>query len=308
MNNRFYSLSDYFKKKYKKKIYKISIDAGFNCPGKCIYCSSWGSLAPYQRKLRVLFFKNLSDRKEYIKKQIQKGIDFYKKRGINTLFLYFQAFSNTFGPPELLKEIYSYSLSFYDFKGFIIGTRPDLINDEVVKVLNIFNEKYEIWVELGLQSTFDETLKIIKRNHTFKDFINSVYLLKKSGYYVGTHLIEGLPYENKSQMIESVKRISNLPVDGVKFHYLYIMKNTDILKLYEKGEIKIFDEFEYIEHLANLISYLRKDIVIFRLFSDPEPGTIAPIFKNKKSTLLNLLNKIMEEKKLFQGKHFKGNI
>lgn len=305
MDKRYYTLSDYFKKKYNKKIYKVSIDAGFSCPGRCTYCSSWGSLAPYQRNLRVLFFNDISKRKEYLKKQIQKGVDYYSQKGIDTLFLYFQAFSNTFDKPEILYEIYSYSLSLFDFKGFIVGTRPDLINNDVIQVLNKFKNKYEIWVELGLQSTFNKTLKIIKRGHTYEKFVESVYFLKDNGFYVGTHLIEGLPFETKKQMIESVIKISKLPIDGIKFHYLYIMKNTEILKLYEKGGVKLFNEYEYVSHLCDLISYLRDDIVIFRLFSDPEPDTIAPIFKNKKSTLLNLLNKQLMQNDLYQGKYCK---
>ncbi len=306
--NRYLSFSQYFKSQNLGKVYKISIDAGFKCPGRCAYCSEWGSLASYQRENILKNNNSIEARKVSIKNQINKSINFFiKKRKVDNLYLYLQANSNTFGTVEELREIYYYALNCYDFKGIIIGTRPDLIDDSKIKLLKELNEKYDLWIELGLQSANNKTLKIINRNHTYEQFEQTVIKLSQNNIKVGTHIIVGLPGENLSDNINTIKKVSTLPIKSIKFHYLYVLKNTPLLSLYEKGYFKPVSSKYYLNTIIELIKYLRKDIAIFRLFSDPEPDSIAPFFKLKKIEMINLFQRELKNQDIYQGCKYEKN-
>jgi|YNPMSStandDraft_1061717.scaffolds.fasta_scaffold00023_35 hypothetical protein len=300
---RFYTLNQYFKKKYNKKVFKISIDAGFTCPGICSYCSSWGSLASYARNLRIKKFLSLDERKNYIKNQVYKSLEYFKKKNIENLYIYFQAFSNLFDTYENIYEIYKYTLSLYNFLGLIIGTRPDTIDEKKIKIIKDLSNDLDLWIEFGLQSSNDNTLKLINRNHTSKDFTDAVNIIKKfDNIKIGTHIILGLPFETNEDYINTIKFLNKNNINGIKFHYLYILKDTQMEKFYNETKFHILNFEEYISSLANCIGYLNKDIVIFRLFSDPEPEEILPKYNIPKSKELNILYDYLEKHDIYQGK------
>jgi radical SAM protein (TIGR01212 family) len=328
---RYLSASAYFKEKFGKKFRRLPIDAGFSCPGRCIYCSSWGSLAynsfkivksnleDYNKDINKRFTQRFSIEQRFflIKNQIENFLEKNKEFNLESsekettekssgkktlLYLYFQAFSNTFDTKENLKKIYDYSLNLAKFDGIFIGTRPDCIDEERVELLADYSKDYDLWLELGLQSAHDRTLKYINRKHTVKDYENAVKLLKSYGIKVISHIIVGLYDEKQEDLIETIIFLNNLGVDGIKFHHLYILPNTQILKYYEKGIQKLLSEEEYIVQVANALQYLKKQIIIFRLFSDPEEIFIAPKWHLKKTELLNKFDRYLEENEIWQGK------
>ncbi len=318
---RFYLASDYFKNKFGKKFRRLPIDAGFSCPGRCIYCSTAGSLANISAKTVDSILKDenidysnrfnerfaLSQRYELIKKQIEnffnKNKELYdpKNRKI-LLYLYYQAFSNTYDKPQRMKSIYDYSLSLANFDGIFIGTRPDCIDEQKAIIISEYLKNYDVWVELGLQSAHDRTLEYVNRKHSVNDFEKAVKILKKNGIKVIAHLIIGLGDEDIEDLIETVKFISQNNLDGVKFHNLYILPNTKILNYYERGFQKVLTSDQYIFQLSEAIQYLKDDIVIFRLFSDPEEGYIAPKWEKNKTQLIKEFEYLCKEKDIWQGK------
>lgn len=333
MKKRYYTFSNYLKEKYNSKVYKISIDGGFSCPGICSYCSSNGSLAPYARKNIEYFenitnnnyinnnnynlknqnfnkqrFKSIDERKNYIKKQIESSLEYYKNKNIQNLYIYFQAFSNLYDTEENIYEIYKYTLSLYNFKGLIIGTRPDTVNENKIIILkNIFKElnieNIDFWIEIGLQTSNDNTLKIINRNHKSKDFEDCIKTIRKfDNVKIGTHIILGLPFETKEDNINTIKFLNKNNIDGIKFHYLYIIENTQIYYYYLEKKFKILSFEEYIDYLSTCIGYLNKNIVIFRLFSDPEPGEYLPKYGIPKNKAIQILDEYLGKNDIFQGK------
>lgn len=333
IEKRYLSASSYFKEKYGKKFRRLPIDAGFSCPGRCIYCSSYGSLANESalivkseilngtRISRISLSLDINSRLNLIKSQIE---NFLKKNQIyvlndndlnkntikiqneinkkNLLYLYFQAFSNTYDTTDNLRKIYDFSLSLFKFDGIFIGTRPDCIDEQKVELISQYSKDYDVWIELGLQSKHKRTLQYINRIHDAESFSKATILLKSYGIKVIAHIIVGLYDEKVEDLIETVKFLSELKIDGIKFHNLYILPNTEILKYYERGIQRVQSAQEYIEQVANAIQYLRKDIVIFRLFADPEENHIAPKWKLNKTQLINMFDNYCLKNDIFQGK------
>ncbi|MCR4421500.1 MAG: TIGR01212 family radical SAM protein [Exilispira sp.] len=323
---RYLSASAYFREKFGKKFRRLPVDAGFLCPGRCIYCSSWGSLAYSSFKIVK---SSLEEDNKYINERLSKRLDIEQRFLLiknqaenflknnkefsiqssetkNLLYLYFQAFSNTFDTKENLRKIYDYALSLAKFDGIFIGTRPDCIDEEKVELLANYSKHYDLWLELGLQSSHDRTLKYINRKHNAKDYEKAVKLLKSYGIKVISHIIVGLYDEKQEDLIKTIEFLNELEIDGIKFHHLYILSNTEILKYYERGIQKLLSEKEYIVQVSSALQYLKKEIVIFRLFSDPEEGFIAPKWHLKKTELLNEFDKYLEENDIWQGKLWKN--
>lgn len=295
------SLNRFLKKKFGEKVKKIPLDAGFLCPnrdgtkgrGGCIYCDPLGSGTGLYPKLtlkeQILFFK-----------------DKFTKRGYQKFIAYFQSFSNTYAPPEKLREIYSIVLEFPEIIGIAIGTRPDCIDEEIIRILKDFQSLgLYLWIELGLQSKHNETLKKINRGHTYEDFLEAFSLLKKNHIPVCVHIIFGLPWEDREMMFETVKDLARLYIDGIKFHALYVVKGTALAKLYEKVPFKVLTLEEYAEIVATAISLLPSTTVIHRLTSDPPRDTlITPLWLLEKNKILERIEEIMQERGLYQGKFF----
>ncbi len=287
------------KKKFGERVKKIPLDAGFTCPnrdghkgkGGCIYCDPKGSgtgLYPaYSIREQILSFKE-----KFIKK------------GYNKFIAYFQSFSNTYGPIEKLKEVYSVVLEFPEIVGIAVGTRPDCVNREVVELLKYFQSLgYYLWVELGLQSKHNETLQIINRGHTFEDFLEAYYLLKEEGIPICVHIIFGLPGEDRDKMLETVRELAKLSPEGIKFHALYIVKGAPLEKIYRENPFKILTLEEYAELVAEALSLLPPETVVHRLTSDaPKEILIAPLWLLEKNKVIEKIKQVMLERGLYQGK------
>lgn len=298
----YYTLNEFLKEKFGEKVKKIPLDAGLTCPnrdgtkgfGGCIYCDPKGS--------GTGFFKEGKSLEE----QVRFFLEIFKKKKFNKFIAYFQSFSNTYAPVEKLKELYDIVFIDPSIVGLAIGTRPDCINEKIVDLLKTYQEKgYYLWIELGLQSIYDKTLKLIHRGHTFEDFLRAYYLLKENNIPVVVHIIFGLPEETKEMMIETVKTLAKLKVDGIKFHALYIPKGSKMEEMYLKGEYKPLEMEEYVELVAFALTYLPPSTVIHRVCSEArEEDILAPLWITKKMEVINLLRKVMNEKGLYQGKNY----
>ncbi len=271
------TIKEYFQSKYKARVYKITIDAGFTCPnrdgtkgrGGCIYCDPFGST------------NNPLNRAMSIEEQVRKNRDFLKKRKkAEKFFLYFQAFTNTNAPVDKLKEIYDKAISADqgDILGMIIGTRPDCIDEEKLKLISSYYPKYEVWIEYGLQTMHQKTLDFINRKHSLDDFIKAVDLTKKYPIKIAVHIIIGLPGESRKMIMDTARFIAKLDrIDAVKIHSLFIPKGSGLEKIYKKKKFKLMSMKEYIITAADIIRVLPEDMIIARLTGETEKSRlIAP--------------------------------
>jgi len=293
---RYYSLNNYYKKKYGGKVRKISIDAGFTCPnrdglkgvGGCIYCD-------------VRSFVHVPSGE--IAKQVITQIKNLNKKGVDKFSIYFQSYSNTYGDIEDIIAKIDEALIDSRIVEIAIGTRPDVVENNKLEEIKKRYSNYDIVFELGLQSKHNTTLDLINRGHTFEDFDDAVDRVKSFGFNVCAHVILGLPFETKQMMLETVKYLSDKRVDFIKFHHLHILKDTKLEKMFIDGKFKLLSEDEYIEILSDAIKILDRDIVISRLVGDsPKEITVAPNWPESKLIFINKLNNYLEENDIFQGK------
>ena len=300
----FYSFKNYLKDKFPGlKVYKIALDAGFTCPhraadtrtGGCIYCEN-RSFSPYAR---------LSIRPP-ISEQIAKAMEFYRQRHkADKFIIYFQAYTNTLGPVDKLKALYDEALSHPDIVGLAIGTRPDCVPDQTLDLITGYTKKYDVWLEYGLQSAHDKTLEFINRGHKFSDFEDAVKRTKGRGISIAAHLILGLPGETKDDMLESVQKVIDLGVEGIKLHHLYVAQNTKLAELYKQGQIKLFTLEEYIPLVCDIIERLPAKMVVQRLTGELSGEyLIAPKWNVSKSAIIRMIEEELTKRGSYQGKKF----
>ena len=245
--------SSYLKSKYGCKVYRIGIDAGFSCPNRdgtkgrngCIYCNDNGSRSNYANPLNN------------IRRQLASRIDYLKKNRSATKFIaYFQAFTNTYASVDKLKKTYDQILDLDEIVGLSIGTRPDAVDDDKLKLISSYMNRYDVWVELGLQSIHNKTLKNINRGHTFEDFLKAFRNAKKFNIPVCAHVILGLPGETREDMLETARILSKLKIDAVKIHLLHILKGAALEKLYNEGKVRVMGQGEYVELVCDFLENL----------------------------------------------------
>ncbi|OFI06590.1 ribosomal protein S12 methylthiotransferase RimO [Clostridium acetireducens DSM 10703] len=303
-DKRYYSLNYFLRKKFGTKVFKISLDAGFSCPnrdgtiskGGCVFCSERGS-GDFAGNREFSISKQFDDIKSIMKKKWKNG----------KYIAYFQAYTNTYAPIEILKKRYDEAINQKDVVALAIATRPDCLDNDVLQLLEEYNKKIYVWVELGLQSSKDETAKIINRGYDLNVFEESLYKLRERNIDVVVHVIFGLPGENKSDMINTIKYISNKDIQGVKFHLLHLMKNTPLVSMYEEGNLKFLTQDEYINIICEAITLLPSDIVIHRLTGDaPRDLLIEPKWSLKKWEILNSIDKNLKDNSLYQGLNCKS--
>ncbi len=295
MNGKFYNtLSDYYKNKFGTKIFKISLNAGFSCPHTgCIFCSETGS-GEYAGNPTDDLIKQFNEIKTMMHKKWKEG----KYIG------YFQARTNTLAPVEILKEKYELILKQDNVIGLNIATRPDSISEECLDYLKDLNKRTYLTIELGLQTIHESTSKLVNRGHDLNCFTEMVNKLRKHNINVVVHIINGLPYETKEMMIETVKYINKLDIQGVKIHMLSVLKNTPLETIYKNKPFKILAKDEYIEIISEQLTYLNNTIIIHRLTGDPMVSDlITPTWTIKKTIVLNDIDKYMRKNNLFQGKN-----
>lgn len=297
-NKRYHTLNYYLKNRFHEKVYKVSLNAGFTCPnidgtkgyGGCIYCSKTGSGE---------FGGNINDD---LITQFNKVKEVMDKKWHGKYIAYFQARSNTYAPVNILKERYETVLKLDNVIGLFIATRCDCITDECLDYLTLLNKRTYLTIELGLQTIHENTSKLINRGHTLKEFTDTVKRLRERNIDVVVHIINGLPYETKEMMLETVKFVNTLDIQGIKIHMLNIIKDTPLETLYNKEHFHVLTKEEYIDIVISELELLDSKIVIHRITADPDPKTlIEPTWLLKKTVLLNDIDKEMKKRNTYQG-------
>lgn len=301
MEKRYNAFSEYLKQKFGAKVYKITIDAGFSCPNRdgtisssgCIFCDDGGS------------FSQAHSNRLSIEEQVQVGAETLARRFKAQKFMsYFQAFSNTYKPVGELEKIYKASLTHPDIVGISIGTRPDCVDDDKLKLISSFTPDYYTWIEYGLQSVHDKTLKKINRGHDYKCFLEAYEKTKNYGINTCLHVILNL-FETYEVMMETAKTIAKLEPDGVKIHMLVALEGTKVADMYTNGEIDFMTEDEYVSTVCDFLEYLPPQTTIHRLAGNGlRTELVAPRWIGKKLDTLNRIDREFERRGSRQGFKF----
>ena len=305
MEKQYNSYSEHLKQKFGVKVYKITLDAGFSCPNRdgtisksgCIFCDDGGSFSQAHSNLLP------------IEQQVKIGIENLSKRFKAKKFMsYFQAFSNTYKPVSKLEKIYDASLKHPDVVGLSIGTRPDCINTEKLKLINSYTKDYYTWIEYGLQSVHDKTLKKINRGHDYNCFLKTYEKTKEySSINICLHVILNL-FETYEEMMQTAKTISKLEPQGVKIHMLCALEGTELSNIYKRGEINFMTEEEYVSTVCDFLEYLPPNTTIHRLAGNGlRTELVAPRWIGKKLNTLNLIDKEFLKRNSRQGAKFLSN-
>lgn len=303
----YYSLDAYFKNTYGSKCYKIALDGGFSCPnrdgtigvGGCIFCSMGGS---GDFSISTLETPSIEDQ---IKASLSLMGD--KKTG-NQFVAYFQAFTNTYGPIDKLRAIYTNALAHPDIIGISIATRPDCLGEEVLDLLSELQKTYPdkfIWIELGLQTIHEETAKYIRRGYALPVFEAAALALKERNIPFIVHVIIGLPGESLEMLLDTIQYLNVIRPFGIKLQLLHILKETDLAHDYLEHQFDALSEDTYINWLSACIATLNPDIVLHRVTGDgPKNLLIAPLWSGNKRGVLNHLHQYLKEHNIYQGKHY----
>jgi radical SAM protein (TIGR01212 family) len=314
---RFRNYSTYLREKYGQPVYRVAIDAGFTCPNRgpdrgtpgCVYCDEHGARAPYQSPAAGA--QPLPGSRKDIRRQVERGITFLKNRyGANLYLLYFQAFSSTFAPLERLKFIYDYTLGLARFRELIVSTRPDCVDDTRAGLLaSYISPDFDVWVELGLQSAHDRTLRRIRRGHTVADFTRAYRELRNCGVKLAVHLIFGLPGESLSDMLETVRFVAGLEPDGIKIHNLHVPTGSPLFQDYLRGEVSVPCASRHTDAVCRALELLPPGTLIMRLTCDTPAGRLAsPRQFPPKTGFYDALTREMESRNVWQGKHYRRRV
>lgn len=302
-DKRYNQYSAHLKQKFGVKVYKVTLDAGFSCPNRdntiapdgCIFCDDGGSFSQAHSNL-------LS-----IQDQLETGIETLSKRFKAEKFMsYFQAYSNTYKPVKELEKIYTSALNHPDIVGISIGTRPDCVDKDKCKLISEFKDDYYTWLEYGLQSIHDKTLKAINRGHDFECFLKAYDMGINAGINICVHVILGLPGETRDDMLKTAEKLAELKVDGVKIHMLCALKGTKLSEMYGEGKISLMTEEDYIQTVCDFLEILPAETTIHRLAGNGlKKNLIAPRWLGKKLDCLNQIDRELEKRNSFQGSKLK---
>ncbi|MGC3096035.1 TIGR01212 family radical SAM protein [Enterococcus faecalis] len=302
-NKRYHTWNYALRQQFGEKIFKVPIDGGFDCPnrdgtvakGGCTFCSVSGSgdmiVAP----------------SDPLPLQFQKEIQLMHQKWptVDQYIVYFQNFTNTHAPVDVIRHRFEQVVNEKGVVGLSIGTRPDCLSDEVVNYLAELNERFYLWVELGLQTTFEETSAAINRAHDYQTYLDGVAKLRKHGIRVCTHLINGLPGETPAMMRENVRRtIQDSDIQGIKLHLLHLMTNTKMMRDYNEGRLQLMSKEAYVSVICDQLEMIPPEIVIHRLTGDaPFETIIGPMWSLKKWEVLNAIDAEMKRRNSYQGKY-----
>ena len=287
------SFNKYLKDKFGQKVYKISLDGGFTCPNRdgktgtrgCIFCSKGGS-GDFAESREMSITEQIENGKKRVEKKIKSG----------KYIAYFQAFTNTYAPVEILRQKYEEAINHPDIVALSIATRPDCLGDDVLRLLDEMNKIKPVFVELGLQTIHQKSAKYIRRGYDLSVYDKAVRDLKKIGVNVVVHVILGLPNESENDMLETVKYVCESGANGIKLQLLHVIDGTDLAKDYEKGLFKTLEFDEYVNLIVKCVKIIPKDIVIHRLTGDgAKKDLIAPLWSADKKRVLNAINKALRE-------------
>jgi len=295
----FHFFGDYLLNKYNCKVLKIPINANLSCPNRdgtlsrrgCIFCSE-GSATPI-----------ISDHSDILT-QMDIAVQNLKRQNSSTKFIaYFQAYTNTYGPVDNLKKLYNEALSFNRTIGLMVGTRPDCLSDTVLDLIASYKKRdFELWLEIGMQSIHNKSLEFLNRGHLNEATIDAVKRASTKGIPVCLHIILGIPGESWKDMMKTADKVSSLPVNGVKFHHMHIIKGTQFELMNKKNKIKLLSLDEYASIICDFIERLNPDTIIHRLFADREENTlIAPQWGLHKGTVTNKIFDEFNRRGTYQG-------
>lgn len=299
-DKRYHTWNYHLRQMFGEKVFKVPLDAGFTCPnrdgtvglGGCIFCSSRGS-GDFAGTRNMNLFQQFSEVTQKIHLKWPKA----KYMG------YFQAYTNTYAKASDVRQMYESVLGFENVVGLSIATRPDCLPPEILDVLEEINRKTYLWLELGLQTMHDRTLKLINRGHDYQAFLHAVKELRQRDIRICTHIILGLPGENERDMLDTAEAIASLPVQGLKIHLLHLLRGTPMVELYEHGDLNFLEQPEYVELVVKILERMPPEVVIHRLTGDgPPEDLIGPLWSRKKWEVLNAIDAELLKKNTWQGR------
>jgi radical SAM protein (TIGR01212 family) len=301
MNKKRYNdFNTYLRGQFGCRVQKITLDAGFSCPnrdgtfshGGCIYCDGRGSGTGAH-------LKGESIREQVVLAKSRLASRYKAKK----FMAYFQAYTNTYGTCEILRARYDAALADPDVVGLAIGTRPDCVDESKLDLIQEYTKTHMVWIEYGLQSMHNQTLRKINRGHTFEDFALAVQMTQGRNILVCAHVILGLPGESRQDILETARVLSRLELDGVKIHSLYVVEQTPLAALFRKGAYRTLDQNTYVEWVTVFLERISPKVVIQRLTGDPDPSTLlAPAWALRKQETLSLIQKSLEVEDTWQGR------
>ncbi|MDP2168117.1 MAG: TIGR01212 family radical SAM protein [Thermodesulfovibrionales bacterium] len=301
---RYNSFGAFVKREFRAKVYKVNIDAGFTCPNRdgtlgvsgCIYCNN-DSFRPSSCKPALS-----------VREQVSNGIKYLRKRyGAEKFLAYFQPFSNTYAPPDVLKRLYTEALEDPSVIGLAIGTRPDCVDAEKLDLISRFSKTHFVLMEYGLQSVYEKTLSFIERGHDMAAFVRAVEMTKERGIHAGGHVIVGFPTETRQEMLDMAGEVSLTGIEFLKIHQLQVIKDTPLAGIYGREPFHVFGYDEYLNFVTDFIEGLSPDIVLQRLFATaPEDILIAPKWGRSRHEILRGIEKRFMERDASQGKAYAG--
>ncbi|RBW71632.1 TIGR01212 family radical SAM protein [Bacillus taeanensis] len=305
-DKRYYTFNKYLRDTFNVKVFKVPLDGGFDCPnrdgkaayGGCTFCSVSGSgdFAGDRRDDLVTQFQTIKER-------------MHKKWKDGKYLGYFQAYTNTYAPVEELREKYEIILQQEGVIGLSIATRPDCLPDNVVNYLAELNERTFLIVELGLQTVHEKTAALINRAHDYKCYVEGVNKLRKHNIQVVSHIINGLPQETPEMMLETAKEVAKLDVQGIKIHLMHLLRNTAMIKQYEKGLLEFLDFDTYVNLVVDQLEILPPDMVVHRITGDgPLDLLIGPMWSANKWKVFNAIENELKRRDSFQGKYYKKEV
>lgn len=302
-NDKPYHSLDYeLKKRFGEKVYRLTLNGGMSCPnrdghigrGGCIFCSGGGS------------GEFAADPSLSIRQQIDAGKQLLRnKRPVNKYIAYFQAFTNTYGPVDYLRSIFTEAIQCPEVVLLSIATRPDCLQPEIVELLAELNHIKPVWVELGLQTMHEDTAAFIRRGYPLPVFEDAVRRLRFHGIEVITHIILGLPGEDRERILQTIHYLNAQDIQGIKLQLLHILKGTDLAAYYEQTGFPVFTPEEYVQTVVSCVEILRPDMVIHRLTGDgPKELLIAPLWSSAKRQVLNTIHREFRLQDTWQGKYY----
>ncbi len=301
MRERYYSYNRYLREKFGERVHRISLDAGFNCPNidghlsdtGCVYCNNPA-------------FSHFTKEKKDIRDQIQESIAFYdQKMKVKKFIAYFQAFSSTYADVNTLQKTYDVIKEFPQIVGLSISTRPDCVDREKIDMISRYAKDYLVWIEYGLQTTHNRILDEINRHHSYEDFLRAVELTRQSGVSVGVHMILGLPGQRHEDILIDAERLAGLGIEGIKFHVLHVLKDTEMERWYRDGNLELLSQDEYVDMVCDCLERLPADTVVLRLVSTADREyLIAPEWINNRAAVTHAIDEEFERRGSRQGAKF----
>lgn len=298
-SKRYYDLKSYWQNRFGCRVHKLPLDAGFTCPnrdgriatGGCIYCDSRGSALRRAGPLPS------------VGEQVRRGSEFYRGRGRAEKFIaYFQTFTNTYAPVEKLKALYDEALAQDNVIGLSIGTRPDCVPDETLDLIGSYAERCHVWLELGLQSIHDRTLRAINRGHDAATFLDAVKRASGGPLLICVHIIVGLPGESRAEILETARVLAGLPIHGIKIHSLLALEGTPLGERHRRGELDLMTREAYVEMVCDILEVLPPEMVIQRLTAEGYRDIfLGPAWAANKLAVLGAIDRELERRDSWQG-------